>query len=39
MFDDLIGKFFWNNGKRYEGEWKEDKMHSQCNKEQIINDL
>ena len=27
FFDDSIGKFFWINGDRYEGEWIDDKKH------------
>ena len=29
MFDDSLGKWFENNGDRYEGEWKDDKKHGQ----------
>jgi len=36
MIDDLIGKLFGNNGDRYEGEFKDDKMHGQ-GKKQVIN--
>jgi len=25
----LIGKYFWNDGRRYEGEWKDDNKHGQ----------
>ena len=35
MFDDSIGKWFGNNGDKYEGEWKDGKRHSQCKKEVI----
>jgi len=35
LFDDSIGKWFWNNGNRYEGEWKDDKKHGQ-GKKQVI---
>jgi len=31
----LIGKFFWNNGNRYEGEWKDDKKNGQGKKSDI----
>jgi len=31
----FIGKFFWNNGNRYEGKWKDDIMHGQGKKEDI----
>jgi len=27
IFDDSIGEYFWNNGDRYEGEWKDSKKH------------
>jgi len=27
LFDDSIGKMLWNNGDKYEGEWKDDKKH------------
>ena len=27
-----IGTFFFNDGDRYEGEWKDDKMHGQGKK-------
>jgi len=35
LFDDSIGKWFWNNGDRYEGEWKDGKEHGQ-GKKQVI---
>ena len=27
LFIVSIGIYFWSNGDRYEGEWKDDKMH------------
>jgi len=27
FFGDSIGKFFWNYGDIFEGEWKDDKKH------------
>jgi len=33
--DDSIGKWFGNNGDRYEGEWKDGNMHGQGKKEMI----
>ena len=27
LFNAFIGKFFGNNGDRYEGDWKDDQMH------------
>ena len=30
-----IGKFFWNDGNRYEGEWKDDKKNGQGKKSDI----
>jgi len=35
LFDDTLGEYFWNNGNRYEGEWKDDKKHGQGKKEVI----
>jgi len=35
MFDDSLGKWFGNNGDKYEGEWKNGKMHGQGKKEVI----
>jgi len=32
LFDDLKGKQFWNNGNRYEGEWKDGNMNGQGKK-------
>jgi hypothetical protein len=39
LFIALIGKFFGNNGDRYEGEWKDDKAHGQGNKSALLNYL
>ena len=36
FFDALIGKWFGNNGNKYEGEWKDDKMNGQGNKKLFI---
>jgi len=35
LIDDSIGKWFGNNGNRYEGEWKNDHRHGQ-GKKQVI---
>jgi len=35
LFDDSLGKWFGNNGDKYEGEYKDDKMHGQGKKEVI----
>ena len=35
MIDDSIGKWFLNDGERYEGEWKDNKMHGQGKKQMI----
>jgi hypothetical protein len=32
MFNAFIGEFFWNNGDRYEGKWKDDKKHGKGKK-------
>jgi len=34
-----IGKLFWNNGERYEGEWKDGKANGQGKKCYLLNDL
>jgi len=39
LFNALIGKFFWNDGDRYEGEWKDNKMHGQGKKSAFLNYL
>jgi len=31
----FLGKLFWNNGDRYEGEWKDGNKHGQGKKEVI----
>jgi len=31
----FIGEYFWNNGNRYEGEWKDGEYHGQGKKEVI----
>jgi len=38
LFNVFIGKKFWNNGNRYEGEWKDDTMHGQGKKSDLFND-
>jgi len=35
LFDDSIGKCFWNNGNRYEGKLKDGNRHGQ-GKKQVI---
>jgi len=30
--DDSLGKWFENNGDKYEGQWKDDKKHGQGKK-------
>jgi len=32
LFNASIGKFFWNDGEKYEGEWRDGKMHGQGKK-------
>jgi len=32
LLNALIGKEFYNDGDRYEGEWKDGKKHGQGNK-------
>jgi len=39
LFNAWIGKFFWNNENRYEGEWKDGKKHGQGKKRYLLNDL
>jgi len=29
LFGDSLGKWFGNNGNRYEGEWKDGEQHGQ----------
>jgi len=33
-----IGENFWNDGNRYEGEWKDSKYHGQGKKSDLFND-
>jgi len=35
MFDYSLGKWFGNNGERYEGEFKDGKRRCKCKKEVI----
>jgi len=35
----LIGKFFWNDGRRYEGECKDGNPHGQGKKSALFNYL
>ena len=35
----FIGKYFYNDGNRYEGEFKDDKKHGQGKKSYLLNDL
>jgi len=39
LFNALIGKKFYNNGDRYEGEWKDGKKHGQGKKSYLLNDF
>jgi len=39
MFNALIGKYFYNSGSIYEGEWKDGKAHGQGKKSDFLNDL
>ena len=39
LFIDSIGEYFRNNGDRYEGEYKDDKIHGQGNKSALLNYL
>jgi len=39
LFNAFIGKFFWNDGSRYEGEWKDDKRNGQGKKSALLNYL
>jgi len=36
LFYDSIGKFFYDFGNRYEGEWKDGKKHG-LGKKEVIN--
>ena len=36
LFNTFIGKYFWNNGDRYEGEFKDGKRHGQGKKSDFI---
>jgi len=38
LFNAFLGKFFSNDGDRYEGEWKEDKKHGQGKQIDLLND-
>jgi len=33
-----IGKIFWNDGGKYEGEWKDGKRHGQGKKRDLLSD-
>jgi len=39
LFNAFIGKCFCNNEDRYEGEWKDGKMHGKGNKSDLFNGL
>ena len=39
LFNALIGKKFWKNGDRYEGEWKDGNGHGRGNKDDWLDDL
>jgi len=39
LFIALIGKLFWNNGDRYEGECKDGNPHGQGKKSALLNYL
>jgi len=36
LFNDLLGTYIWNDGNRYEGEWKDDNRHGQGKKSDLI---
>jgi len=36
FFNAFIGEYFWNNGVRYEGEYKDGKQHGQGNKSDLL---
>jgi hypothetical protein len=36
LFNAFIGEFFYNQGDRYEGEWKDGKKHGQGNKSVLL---
>jgi len=38
LFNSSLGKKFWNNGKIYEGEWKDGKAHGQGKSIDLLND-
>jgi len=35
MFGDFLGNYYWNDGTKYEGEWKDGNMHGKGTKEVI----
>jgi len=39
LFNAFIGKYFWKDGNRYEGEWKDGMKHGQGNKSALLNYL
>ena len=39
LFNAFIGKYFCKDGRRYEGECKDDKMHGQGKKSALLNYL
>jgi len=39
LFNALIGEFFFNDGGKYEGEWKDGNMHDQGKKSDLLNAL
>jgi len=36
LFNNLIGKFFFNDERRYDGEWKDNKVHGQGKKRDLL---